>query len=235
MFKWGKDNGHDTWKMYFFFQIIFFLIFSNICCMYTFELPLWGNSNVYLQHVFSINEFITISVFLTNSQPLSFIQRNEHAEMNNFSCSLSCTWMTIIDCLLYPSGSLSWDVSWEFFCYIASYVVVTFFSSFTENQNSGSYLIHLFRVCFLLWQAELLSGIGEKLCRSCSEYTTVRGGVVGIERSHDQTKMAERRELPKMLALKQETLAEIVPVIDHFLVWVAIRLGTATFLVHEIE
>ena len=23
--------------------------------------------------------------------------RNEHVEMNNFSCSLSCTWMTIID------------------------------------------------------------------------------------------------------------------------------------------
>ena len=27
--------------------------------------------------------------------------------MNNFSCSLSCTWMTIIDCLFYASGSLS--------------------------------------------------------------------------------------------------------------------------------
>ena len=41
---------------------------------------------------------------LTNSQPLSLIQRNEHIEMNNFSCSLSCTWMTIID-LFYASGS----------------------------------------------------------------------------------------------------------------------------------
>ena len=49
-------------------------------------------------YVFSINEFINISFFKTNSQPLSFIQRNEHVEMNNFSCSLSCTWMTIIDC-----------------------------------------------------------------------------------------------------------------------------------------
>ena len=33
------------------------------------------------------------TLFSTNSQPLSFIQRNEHVEMNNFSCSLSCTWM----------------------------------------------------------------------------------------------------------------------------------------------
>ena len=43
-------------------------------------------------YVFSINEFFTISFFQKNSQPLSFIQRNEHVEMNNFSCSLSCTW-----------------------------------------------------------------------------------------------------------------------------------------------
>ena len=62
---------------------------------------------MYLQHyVFSINELFTISFFYTNSQPLSFIQRNEHVEMNNFSCSLSCTWMTIIDCLFYASDSL---------------------------------------------------------------------------------------------------------------------------------
>ena len=33
--------------------------------------------------------------------------------MNNFSFSLSCTWMTIIDCLFYASDSLSWDVSWS--------------------------------------------------------------------------------------------------------------------------
>ena len=48
-----------------------------------------------------------ISFFKTKSQPLSFIQRHEHVEMNNFSCSLSCTWMTIIDCLFYASDSLS--------------------------------------------------------------------------------------------------------------------------------
>ena len=47
-------------------------------------------------YVFSINEFFTISFFKTNSQPLSFFQRNEHEEMNNFSCSLSCTWVTVL-------------------------------------------------------------------------------------------------------------------------------------------
>ena len=61
-------------------------------------------------YVFSINEFFTISFFKTNSQ----IQRNEHVEMNNFSCSLSCTWMTVTDCLFYAS------VSWE---YIAKLLV----------------------------------------------------------------------------------------------------------------
>ena len=35
-------------------------------------------------YVFSINEFFTISFFLTTSQPFSFIQRNEHVEMNTF-------------------------------------------------------------------------------------------------------------------------------------------------------
>ena len=63
---------------------------------------------MYLQHMFfSINEFFTIKLLKTNSQPLSFIQRNKHVEMNKFSCSLPCTWTTIIDCLFYASGSLS--------------------------------------------------------------------------------------------------------------------------------
>ena len=48
-------------------------------------------------YVLSINEFFTISFFKTNSKPISFIQRNEHVGMDNFSCSLACTWMTIID------------------------------------------------------------------------------------------------------------------------------------------
>ena len=55
----------------------------------------------------SIYEFFTISFFKTNSQPLSFIQRNEHVEMNNFSFSLSYTSMTIIDSLFYAFDSLS--------------------------------------------------------------------------------------------------------------------------------
>ena len=33
--------------------------------------------------------------------------------MNAFSCSFSCTWMTIIDGLFYASGSLSGDDSRE--------------------------------------------------------------------------------------------------------------------------
>ena len=40
------------------FQI--YLIFSNICCRYT--------------YVFSINKFFTINFFKTNSQPLSLFQ-----------------------------------------------------------------------------------------------------------------------------------------------------------------
>ena len=42
--------------------------------------------------------------------------------MNNFSCSLSCTWMTIIESRLsfYASDSISLDVSWE---YIAKLLV----------------------------------------------------------------------------------------------------------------
>ena len=58
-------------------------------------------------YVFSINEFFTVSFFKTNSQPLSIIQRHEHVEKNNFSCCLSCTWVTIIGSLFYASGSLS--------------------------------------------------------------------------------------------------------------------------------
>ena len=55
--------------------------------------------------------------------------------MNNFSCSLSCTWITIIDCLFYASDSLSWDVSWE---YIASCVVVTYCYSHVTAITSSS-------------------------------------------------------------------------------------------------
>ena len=61
------------------------------------------------------------TLFLTILNHFPCLQRNEHVEMNNFSCSLSCTWMTVIDCLFYASGSLSSDVSRE---YIAKLLVV---------------------------------------------------------------------------------------------------------------
>ena len=44
---------------------------------------------------------------LTASCVVVMFQCNEHVEMTNFSCSLSCTWMAIIDCLFYASGKLS--------------------------------------------------------------------------------------------------------------------------------
>ena len=46
-------------------------------------------------------------LFKTNSQTLSFVQRNETKEIYNFSCSFSCTWMTILDCLFHASARLS--------------------------------------------------------------------------------------------------------------------------------
>ena len=74
------------------FKIVFFLIFSNICCRYTLELPHRGNSNVRqfqcvpTTHVFLINDVFVISFFLTHSQPLSFIQRNEHGATSRVVC-----------------------------------------------------------------------------------------------------------------------------------------------------
>ena len=58
-------------------------------------------------YVFSINEFFNISFFLNKFSTTFIVQRNEHVEMDNFSCSSSCTWMTIIDCVFYASDSLS--------------------------------------------------------------------------------------------------------------------------------
>ena len=124
-----------------------FLIFSNICCRYTSELPLWGNSDVYLQHkrqfrcvpttyVFSINEFFTISFSKTNSPPLSLFQWNERVEMNKFLCSLLCTWM-IIDSPFYAFDNLSWAVSLE---YIAKLVVAWLSGMrFSALRSSGLY------------------------------------------------------------------------------------------------
>ena len=56
--------------------------------------------------------------------------------------------------------------------------------------------------------------VSENMCRGWSEYTTLRGGVVVVDRSRDQTKKAERPneiKTSQTLALKQETLTGIVP------------------------
>ena len=87
-----------------------FLISRNICCRFLFGIASMRQFHcVPTTYVFSINEYFTISFFFKQilNHFNSFIQRNEHIEMNNFSCSLSCTWMTIIDCLFYSSDSLS--------------------------------------------------------------------------------------------------------------------------------
>ena len=52
-------------------------------------------------------EFFTINRFAQTSQLLFMFQCNAHVEMNKFSCSLLCTWMTIIDSLFYASDNLS--------------------------------------------------------------------------------------------------------------------------------
>ena len=54
--------------------------------------------------------------------------------MNNFSSSLSCPWMTIIDYLFYAADSLSYDVSWE---YIAKLLVAWFY--YTESPYFDIY------------------------------------------------------------------------------------------------
>ena len=91
-----------------------FLNFSNICCMYTLELPHRGNSDKHLQHmsIQLMSVFDIIQVF-TNFSTTFMFQCNENVEMNKFLCSLACTWMTIIDSQLYITESLSLDVSLE--------------------------------------------------------------------------------------------------------------------------
>ena len=54
VFKRGKDNGHDTWKILN-VQIVSFFIFSKVCCRQFQYVP--------TTYVFSINEFFTISFF----------------------------------------------------------------------------------------------------------------------------------------------------------------------------
>ena len=81
-------------------------------------------------------------------------------------------------------------------CFCISKLVIRKSSAGRSREDSGE--IPLIRVIldseysFYSGQAEFQSSISEQLCRSCSEYTTAQGGVVGVERSHDQTKIAER-------------------------------------------
>ena len=51
--KRGKDNGHDDSSVN--FMIVSIPYFTCICRWYTLELPDRGNSNVYLQHMSSLN------------------------------------------------------------------------------------------------------------------------------------------------------------------------------------
>ena len=56
--------------------------------------------------------FFTIKQFFSQTSQLLFMfQCNEHVEMNQFLCSLACTWMTVIDSQFYIIDSLSLDVS----------------------------------------------------------------------------------------------------------------------------
>ena len=79
---------------------------------------------MHLQHmsIQEISVFHHKTGFSQTSQLLFMFQCNKHVEMNNFSCSLSCTWVTTIDFLFYASDSLSRDVSLE---YIAKLVVAS--------------------------------------------------------------------------------------------------------------
>ena len=54
--------------------------------------------------------------------------------MDNFSCSLSCTWMTIIDCLFYASGSLSLDFSCGFIAKLLAPGCI--YSPYSQNVES---------------------------------------------------------------------------------------------------
>ena len=67
--------------------------------------------------------------------------------MNNFSCSLSCTWVTIIECLFYASDSLSWDVSWM---YIANLEIAWLYFHIKETQFAILYI--LLTSAYLLYQ-----------------------------------------------------------------------------------
>ena len=64
---------------------------------------------VHLQHmsIQYMSVFHHKTGFAQTSQLLFMFLCNDHVAMNKFLCSLACTWMTIIDCLFYASGSLA--------------------------------------------------------------------------------------------------------------------------------
>ena len=69
---------------------------------------------IYMYNICPFNKlvFFTIKqVFSQTSQLVFIFQCNEHVEMNKFLCSLTYTWMTIIDSQFYIIDSLSLDVS----------------------------------------------------------------------------------------------------------------------------
>ena len=68
----------------------------------------------------------------TDSQLLFLIQWNGHVEKNMFSCSLSCTLITIKDCSFYDFESLSWDVSLR---HIAKLVVAWLYRHFDKTSR----------------------------------------------------------------------------------------------------
>ena len=145
------------------FLIVFFLIFSNLCCRYTLKLPLWGNSNVYLQHMSFQYMSFSPSAFL-NKFSTSFINLKKWACRNKqLSCSLSCTCMTIIDCQFLCFWQLILRFSWA--C-IAKLLVAWLYIQNTFNlkyphTDSQNYFFML-----LQWRRRPFIGIFNS-CNEC--------------------------------------------------------------------
>ena len=56
--------------------------------------------------------------------------------MNKFSCSLSCTWVTIIDCLFYASGSVSVEMFYWSILVVAWLYIDCFAPHYCHMQNT---------------------------------------------------------------------------------------------------
>ena len=109
--------------------------------------------------------------------------------MNNFSWSLSYTWITIIDGLFYASDSWSWHVSWEYIakllvallyllqlahvniifclCWMILYVPVKKFSVMSGHYTAGNSLMSLITSHFVGWRASLCGLQHSILRRDC--------------------------------------------------------------------